>query len=110
MEHVGPLGSGQRVKLLNNLLFGAHVQLAVEAARVAESFGLDVAQVARTLHTCSGQSYALDLVAASGSAAALVQGAGPYIRKDVLVARQVAADLGVSLGTMDAATRPLTEL
>lgn len=106
--HFGPLGSGQRVKLLNNLLFGAHVQLAVEAAGVAEAFGLDVGLLARTLHTCSGASYAMDLVAASGSAEALLQGAGPYVRKDVRVAREVADYLGVSLGTIDLATRPLT--
>ena len=86
--HFGPLGAGQRVKLLNNLLFGAHVQLAVEAARVAGRSGSTSRQVARTLHTGSGQSYALDLVAASGSAEALLQGAGPYIRKDAVVARR----------------------
>ncbi|MGY1771992.1 NAD(P)-dependent oxidoreductase [Blastococcus sp. SYSU D00813] len=107
--HFGPLGSGQLVKLINNLLFGAHVQLAVEAARIAGSWGLDVGLLARTLHTGSGQSYALDLVAATGSAEALMQGAGPYVRKDVRVADQVAAGLGVSLGTIAAATRPLLE-
>jgi 3-hydroxyisobutyrate dehydrogenase-like beta-hydroxyacid dehydrogenase len=105
--HFGPLGSGQRVKLLNNLLFGAHVQLALEAARIAGSFDLDVAQVAKTLHTCSGASYALDLVAMTGSAEALLQGAGPFIRKDVAVAQQVAADLGVPLGTIEETARPL---
>ncbi|RBY84336.1 NAD(P)-dependent oxidoreductase [Blastococcus sp. TF02A-26] len=107
--HFGPLGSGQRVKLLNNLLFGAHVQLALEAARVAESFGLDVVQVARTLHTGSGASFALDLVAMVGSAEGVLQGAGPYIRKDVAVAREVAAGLGVPLGTIEEATRPLLQ-
>ncbi|WP_409330798.1 NAD-binding protein [Trujillonella humicola] len=107
--HFGPLGSGQRVKLINNLLFGAHVQLAIEAARIAGSFGLDAGLLARTLHTGSGQSYALDLVAATGSAQALLEGAGPYVRKDVRVADRVAADLGVPLGTIGAATRPLLD-
>jgi len=103
--HFGPLGAGQKVKLLNNLLFGAHLQLALEATRVAEAFGIDVALMARTLGDCSGGSYAVDLVAAMGSAEALVRAAAPFVRKDVQVARQVAAELGAPLGHFDAVTR-----
>src|SRR5262249_16498808 len=65
--HFGALGTGQRVKLLNNLLFGANVELAVEVARLSLEFGIDPVLLATTLHTCSGASYALDLVAAMGS-------------------------------------------
>jgi len=107
--HFGPLGSGQKVKLVNNLLFAAHLQLALEAARIAEVFDIDVHELTKTLHACSGASYAIDLVAAMGSADALVQAAGPFVRKDVLVARAVAAELGAPLGTMDGATRPFVE-
>ena len=39
--HFGPPGAGQKVKLLNNLLFGAHVELAVEAAELCDSLGVD---------------------------------------------------------------------
>ena len=107
--HFGPVGSGQKVKLLNNLLFGAHVQVALEAARLAELLGVDPAQLARTLHTCSGGSYALDLVAAMGSADQLVAGAGRFIHKDVVVARALAAQLGAPLGSLDDVTGPLLE-
>ena len=105
--HFGPVGSGQKVKLLNNLLFGAHVQLALEAARLSSEFGIDPVQLATTLHTCSGASYSLDLIAAMGSADALVAGAGRFIYKDVLVASAVADDLGASLGTIATVTAPL---
>jgi 3-hydroxyisobutyrate dehydrogenase-like beta-hydroxyacid dehydrogenase len=109
VTHFGALGAGQMVKLLNNLLFGAHVELAIEAARIAGTFGIDPAELARVLHTCSGQSFSLDLIASMGSAQALVDGAGPYIHKDVVVARRVAADIGAPLGTFDAVTAPLLE-
>jgi 3-hydroxyisobutyrate dehydrogenase-like beta-hydroxyacid dehydrogenase len=109
VTHFGALGSGQVVKLLNNLLFGAHVELAVEAARLGAELGVDEAHLARTLHTCSGQSYALDLVAAMGSAGDLVANAGRFVHKDVLVARDVAADVGASLGTFAPVTAALLE-
>ena len=109
VTHFGALGSGQMVKLLNNLLFGAHVELAIEAARLAGAFGIDAAEVARVLHTCSGQSFSLDLIASMGSAENLVAGAGPYIHKDVVVARDVAASIDAPLGTFDAVTAPLLE-
>jgi len=105
--HFGALGAGQQVKLLNNLLFGAHVELALEAARLSEELGVDPALLATTLHTCSGASYALDLVAAMGSADTLVQTAGRFVSKDVVVAQAVADELGVSLGTIGAVTGPL---
>lgn len=99
--HVGALGAGQRVKLLNNLLFGAHVELALEAARLGEEFGIDPATLATILHRCSGQSFALDLVASMGSPDALRRAAGMYVHKDALVARAVANDLGADLGAID---------
>lgn len=107
--HFGPVGSGQKVKLINNLLFGAHVQLALEAARLSGEFGIDPVLLATTLHSCSGASYSLDLVAAMGSADALVAGAGRFIYKDVLVASAVANDMGASLGTIATVTAPLLE-
>lgn len=107
--HFGPVGSGQKVKLLNNLLFGAHVQLALEAARLSGEFGIDPVQLASTLHSCSGASYSLDLIAAMGSADALVAGAGRFIYKDVLVASAVADEMGASLGTIATVTAPLLE-
>ncbi len=107
--HFGTLGSGQKVKLLNNLMFGAHIELALEAARLSESFGIDPVRLAATLRTCSGNSQALELVARMGSAEALTRAAGPFVYKDVLVARAVAEELDTPLGTIEAATTPLLE-
>jgi 3-hydroxyisobutyrate dehydrogenase-like beta-hydroxyacid dehydrogenase len=107
--HFGALGAGQKVKLLNNLLFGANVELAVEAARLGNEFGIDPVLLATTLHMCSGASYALDLVAAMGSGDALVRGAGRFVHKDILVAQAVAEEIGAPLGTIGAVTGPLLE-
>jgi 3-hydroxyisobutyrate dehydrogenase-like beta-hydroxyacid dehydrogenase len=105
--HVGPLGSGQQAKLLNNLLFGAHVELAVEAARLSEEFGLDPAVLAGALRGCSGSSYALDCVADMGSVGALLAKGGRFIHKDVRTARDLAGQMGVALGSFGAVTDPL---
>jgi 3-hydroxyisobutyrate dehydrogenase-like beta-hydroxyacid dehydrogenase len=102
--HFGVPGAGQKVKLLNNLLFGAHVELAVHAAELSGAFGIDPVLVAETFRTCSGWSYALGLVAAMGSADALVAGAGRFVHKDVIVARAVAQGIGASLGSLQPVT------
>jgi 3-hydroxyisobutyrate dehydrogenase-like beta-hydroxyacid dehydrogenase len=105
--HVGPLGAGQQVKLLNNLLFGAHVELAFEAARLCEAFGLDPVLVTDTLRTGSGSSYALGLIPALGSADELLRKAGPFLHKDVTTAQEVAYGIRAELGSLDAVIAPL---
>jgi 3-hydroxyisobutyrate dehydrogenase-like beta-hydroxyacid dehydrogenase len=98
--HFGPLGAGQRVKLLNNLLFGMHIQVMFETARISDQLGIDAAQLAAELHDCSGASYALGLLAMMGSASEVVRLAGPFVRKDVAVATSAAQELGASLGLL----------
>src|SRR3546814_17106572 len=56
---VGPLGSAQVVKLLNNSLFAAQVQLAAEVERIAIAAGVDPAQTAAAIQQSSGTSFAL---------------------------------------------------
>lgn len=107
--HFGELGSGQIVKLINNLLFGAHIQLALEAARIAKTMDIDAKTLADTLHSCSGQSYSLDLVNSMGSPEVLVRSAGRFIYKDATVATKVATELGIPLGTLEAVIGPMLE-
>jgi 3-hydroxyisobutyrate dehydrogenase-like beta-hydroxyacid dehydrogenase len=100
---VGRLGDGQRVKLLNNALLGAHIGLAAEAERVAASMGVDPAIALRAISRCSGDSSALRLVVAMGSAAQLDDAAGRFLRKDAQVVADVARSAGVDLGLLDPA-------
>ncbi len=97
---VGDVGDGQKVKLLNNALFGAHVALAAQIERAATGLGMDPTLVLPALHECSGDSYALAAAIGTGSAATLVEVAGRFIRKDVAVCVEVAAELGADLGSV----------
>ncbi len=48
LQHVGPSGSGQRLKLINQLLVSVHVVAAAEATALAKRAGIDIS-VARTV-------------------------------------------------------------
>ena len=97
---LGPLGSGQTVKLLNNALFAAQLQLVGEVARLAEAQGMDPAAVAGAIQTSSGASFAMSLLEAMGSIDTLVAGAGHFLHKDLTAVREVAAELGLDLGEL----------
>jgi 3-hydroxyisobutyrate dehydrogenase-like beta-hydroxyacid dehydrogenase len=88
------------LKLVNNALFAANIQLAAQAERVANELGVDTMTLARVLQDSSGGSYVMGLIATMGSTEALVSGAGHYMRKDIDVVRHVADDLGVDLGIL----------
>lgn len=98
--HAGRLGQGQQVKLINNLLFAANVQLAVAACQLGEGFGFDPASLASILGVCSGASYATGLVSAMGSLETLVSGLGPFLGKDIAVVEAVSAELGLDLAIL----------
>jgi len=97
---IGPLGSALAVKLLNNALFAAHVQLAGEVERVANGFGVDMSTVAPAILQSSGASYALDVVARWGSVQKVAESAGPFLAKDVALVDAVVSELGLDLGVL----------
>lgn len=101
---VGGLGDGQRVKLVNNALFGANVALVAEAERLAADLGLNRAAALEAISHCSGNSYALNVARTLGSSAALQEAAGHYIAKDVATAGELAAASGTDLGLLAVAT------
>jgi 3-hydroxyisobutyrate dehydrogenase-like beta-hydroxyacid dehydrogenase len=57
--HLGALGSGQRMKLLNNGLLAAHLRLAYDAVDLAGDLGLDLATAQEVLLNGSGGSAAM---------------------------------------------------
>ncbi len=82
--HVGALGAGQEVKLLNNAVFAAQLALATEVFELAGARGLDQHAVATILSSGSGRSYAAEVVAGSGFGLdGLAPLAGPLLAKDV---------------------------
>lgn len=105
--HVGPLGAGQRVKLINNALFAAHIGLLGEAVRLADQLGVAEEVLLGALPHGSAASRALAGVASRRSVAAFTEAVEDFLGKDVAVARTVAAELGGDLGAIDTAIAAL---
>jgi 3-hydroxyisobutyrate dehydrogenase-like beta-hydroxyacid dehydrogenase len=61
IEHLGPVGSAQVVKLVNNLLVGVHSAALAEALRIALAAGADPAGLMRILPQASSHSRVMDL-------------------------------------------------
>lgn len=99
--HVGPLGAGQRVKLVNNALFAAQLGLLSSAVDLAAQLGVDESVLLSALPHGSAASRALTAVASRGSAAAFATSVADFLTKDIAVARATAATLGVTLGPLD---------
>lgn len=105
--HVGALGAGQRVKLVNNALFAAQLGLLADAVRLGARLGVDEAVLLQALPQGSAASRALTGVAAKGSVAQFAASAGAFLGKDLAVVRTVAAELGSDLGALDNALTAL---
>ncbi len=99
--HVGPLGAGQRVKLVNNALFAAQIGLVAAAVQLGTQLGVGESALLSALPHGSGASRALAGVAGRGSVAAFTAAVRDFVSKDVDVARKTAAELGAGLGVLD---------
>jgi len=99
--HVGPLGAGQRVKLINNALFAAQLGLLASAVDLATQLGVPEPVLLDALPHGSAASRALTAVASRGSVAAFTKTVGDFLTKDIEVARKTAATLGTTLGSLD---------
>jgi 3-hydroxyisobutyrate dehydrogenase-like beta-hydroxyacid dehydrogenase len=101
--HVGPLGAGQRVKLINNALFAAQIGLVAETVRIGNRLGISEPTLLQALPHGSASSRALGSIAAAGSVAAFITAVGDFIGKDVAVIRKTVAELGIDMGALDGA-------
>jgi 3-hydroxyisobutyrate dehydrogenase len=82
--HLGPLGAGQEVKVLNNTVFAAQLALAAEVFDLAAARQLDQQAVATVLASGSGRSYAAEVVTGMGfDLEGLAPLAGALLAKDV---------------------------
>lgn len=98
----GPVGSGQVVKILNNLVLFETVLALSEARVLAARAGVDPELLFRTLSKGSADSFALR----NHGLKAIIPGEFPerafpvsYARKDLSYARRLAADAGLELPT-----------
>lgn len=99
--HVGPLGAGQKVKLVNNALFAAQIGLLSGSIELGARLGVPESTLLNALRHGSAASRVLDIVARGGSVASFIDTAGEFVRKDIGVARRIAAELGSNLGVLD---------
>jgi 3-hydroxyisobutyrate dehydrogenase-like beta-hydroxyacid dehydrogenase len=109
--HLGPLGSGEVAKLLNNLVFTAQLGIATNLFEVGRALDVDPAGLARVLSSGSGRSYGLELVSNAGfTASSLAAHAGALLQKDVRIAAEVARAASVELGVLLAAADAALEV
>lgn len=101
--HVGASGAGRAIKLVNNILFAGHLQLAADGLRLAEGLGLDRGATAAALVQCSGGSDILHRFV-DEDPTMMLETAHRYMVKDVSAAADAAKKAGVDLGTIGAVT------
>lgn len=78
---LGPAGSGQRAKIINNTLLAANMGLAHAALAAGESLGIGRAALADLIKASSGRSFGFDVYARLPTPAAFAHGA-PLLLKD----------------------------
>lgn len=110
--HLGPLGTGQMAKLVNNLVFTALVTVGLETFAFADELGMDRAALARVLASGSGGSRAASILARSGFDTSGMRRAAGNLQKDVGIMLNVARDKHASEppSIVDLARRTLTTL
>jgi 3-hydroxyisobutyrate dehydrogenase len=81
--HLGALGSGQTTKLLNNLLFTAHLATAATTLSLAGALGVDPDRLSEVVSRSSGNSFALNALGGVGGLQRLAGIAGGLLQKDV---------------------------
>jgi 3-hydroxyisobutyrate dehydrogenase-like beta-hydroxyacid dehydrogenase/ketosteroid isomerase-like protein len=107
---LGALGAAQAVKLLNNALLAAHLQLVAEVERVLGELGIDPTLATEVIQTSSGASRAMGIAHSAGSAEALMAAAGHFLAKDVAEVVATAEALDLDLGQLASVIKggPLT--
>ncbi len=90
--YLGPLGSGQNAKILNNLLFSANLGSAISTLELGESLGIPRDKLVDVVNRGSATSKALNSIAIfGGTLDGLAPIAGALLQKDVRHAASLAA-------------------
>ncbi len=103
--HMGPTGSGQLTKLVNQLLFDINAAALGEILTLAVKVGLDPEQVERVINTGTGRSYASEFFAPrilDGNFGDGYPMGAAY--KDLISAARLSADRALPVPVLAAAT------
>ncbi|WP_101946429.1 NAD(P)-dependent oxidoreductase [Mycobacterium sp. 3519A] len=99
--HLGPLGSGQVTKILNNLLFSANLGSAISTLELGDALGISRAKLCEVLNGGSAVSKALGSIAVfGGTLEGLAPIAGGLLQKDVRHAASLAANASAPEGAV----------
>lgn len=99
--HLGPLGSGQVTKILNNLLFTANLGSALSTLDLGVALGIPRDRLAEVLNGGSATSKALASISMfGGTADGLAPIAGALLQKDVRHAASIAAHASAPEGAV----------
>jgi len=100
IRHTGGVGTATALKLLNNSLFAANIQLAATAVGLAEEQGIPLDVAMEALQHCSGDSRALGHMRLAGGPTLFAERVSHYLVKDVAAVREFATQAGVDLGVI----------
>jgi 3-hydroxyisobutyrate dehydrogenase len=99
--HLGPVGAGQRAKLINNLMLTANLGVLESAYALARTLEVDPEQLSTVLSHGSGNSFAVNVLRGPdfvlGPMGAM---AGPLLQKDARLVVDLARAAGVEPGTV----------
>ncbi|MFW0785584.1 NAD(P)-dependent oxidoreductase [Gordonia sp. CPCC 206044] len=97
--HLGPLGSGQVTKLLNNALFTANLATASDTLDLGRSLSVDATRLAEVITHGTSNSFALERIAdAGGSLDRIAAYAGNLLQKDVGLLEGISSDVRGTTG------------
>jgi len=99
--HLGPLGSGQVTKILNNLLFSANLGAAMSTLELGEALGVPRDKLCEVVSRGSANSKALGSIAAfGGTLDRLAPIAGALLQKDCRHATALAEEASAPQGSV----------
>ncbi|MDB5448670.1 MAG: hypothetical protein JWQ97_3987, partial [Phenylobacterium sp.] len=94
VAHLGPAGSGQMIKLLNNNLCYANLTMGIYALELAERLGMDPKVAASIIRTSSGMSAGFGILT-DATMFAKINGSTSNLSKDIHHLVEVAAAQGL---------------
>ena len=107
--HVGPTGTGQLVKLINNVVLSANFSVVRDAFALGQGFGVSPEILLEALRHGSGASRCLELLGSVQALDALPERVRPLLGKDTEIAFSVAAERRVPTGALPAVVHHLWE-
>jgi 3-hydroxyisobutyrate dehydrogenase-like beta-hydroxyacid dehydrogenase len=100
VEHLGPVGAGERAKLVNNATLIAQVGVVLDSVATGEGIGVDPDRLLTVLAQGSGRSYAVEVVTSMRELGPEPNAATWLLRKDLDLLIESARRAGVPEGPL----------